>query len=152
MRGVWWFFFPPQRAALFRLERSAGLQLLKLLAGSPSRSRYNTETCLHGPAREPPVHSLSLTQSLLCLFYYPLLVLLFHPAFLFFIHLTAWLSHSLSRWGPSISQMCYFNPTLAVLHPKAPKGWLAQYNGRQKIMRNGAKDRDGWGGEERRGM
>lgn len=69
----------------------------------------------------------------------------------FFIHLSTHLScsprSSDSRWGPSISQPCYYNLTLPALHPKA---WLAQDNrrgtsevkDRDREKRNGSKNRE----------
>lgn len=69
--------------------------------------------------------------------YYPLSVFLFH--FLHpHLHTSLPCSHrSLdSRWGPSISQHCYYNPTLAELHPKAPKsGWQSIIGGEKKEER-----------------
>lgn len=121
--------FPAQCAALFRLERSEGLRLLKLLNKSPSTSRYNTETRLHGPVTAPRTQSVFQTVSfiILCLSYSLTLPVFFLKK----IHLSTSLSpvSSLSRWGPSISQTCYYNPNLSASHPEALKVWLAQYDG-----------------------
>lgn len=90
---------------------------------------------------EPPGHSLSFKQSvsfiILCLSYSFTL-----PAFFFFLNPS--LSRSLSRWGPSISQTCYYNPTLAALHQKALKVWLAQYDGE-----TGQKKKQEWSKRQR---
>lgn len=91
---------------------------------------------------EPPAHSLSSVSFIILSLSYSFT----RPAF--FKSISPHSSLTLSKWGPSISQLCYYNPALAALHPKAPKVWMAQYNRRSRRKRWIEGDKSEERGEE----
>lgn len=124
-------------AALFRLGRSAGLQLLKLLSGSPRRSRQNTETHPHGPVRAPRIEFASHTSSPLSLLLSSVCLSL-SPTLLVCIHHSSHLSPALSGGLTPDEVQAYHSHVITTwlsqcYTPKPQKsGWQSTIRDRKK--------------------